>query len=131
MTAWWHLGITVALALLDLRNRRIPNGIVYLWGAVVSVETLIRYGTAAWVYLPMLLLFGALWHRRAWGGGDAKLWSVLWVATPPSRLYPQGLMVLGLCWVLAAPLLLVSTWRGRRWPAAWKAVPYALWLALG
>jgi len=116
--------LTVGLAVYDLRHRRIPNTVVVPWLLFVLAKALFK-GETAWAHWLMLLLFVLLWWAGVWGGGDAKLWSVLWLSTPPAVLLPTGIFVLGLCWLLPA---IFGKERRRRIPGGWTAIPYALWL---
>lgn len=70
------------------------------------------------------------------GAGDAKLWmALLWLT--PKQLSVQAIIVMGLSMILTALAQLV--WRklrhspsmtGKRAPAAWRTIPFAVWLLI-
>ena len=132
LKAWYGFQalLTAVLAVYDFRTRRVPNEIVLPWLFVALVWNMSLWPAER---LGLRLLFPlalfVLWHVGALGGGDAKVWLSLWLTTPPEALEP-GLLVAGLCLFLGGLVVFVRMGRGAGpFPAAWKAVPYGVWLA--
>lgn len=124
---------TGLVALYDLRTGRVPNmvtlpllalGLWQHWPGTVEV----------WV---LCLLLYAGWHAGGVGGGDVKLWWALFWLTPPAWIQVAPFVFGAIMVVTAGAQILVRRRRsdsaeghGRKAPAAWRAVPYAVWLGL-
>lgn len=131
--------VAVALAVLasavatrqDYRTRRIPNALTLpLWGLGLLLH---------WPGEPVVWLTSALlvigWKYGMMGGGDAKLWlALLWLT--PLHLMEIAVTVMWTAFIITGLGQLL--WRryhnkpvvGVATPAAWRTVPYAVWLAL-
>lgn len=133
------LALVLLVSALDFRTRRVPN--------VLTLPAMILGALAwppdPWTILPVALFAFALWRAGVMGGGDAKLWIALAFWTPPvglHALFAMGVsaVVAGLAFLLGHAvrgLLRGHPGRERPWgikrPAAWQAIPYALWLMAG
>lgn len=136
-------GIPFLLVLLatavDLRTRRVPNALT-IPAALLGLA--IRFPPDPWTFLPVWIFVLIAWKLRIMGGGDAKLWMALAMWTPPVGF--QALFAAGLSAALTGALFLglagirqalrrqpLRDLFGVLRPAAWQALPYALWLAAG
>lgn len=123
--------LTIALALYDLRTRRVPNSVTLL--LLLAGITLHAPGTfETWLATALLFVF---WHFGALGGGDAKLWmALLWLA-PPEVAHPAFFALFGVIFLTAIGQLLWRKGRGlpltgHKTPGAWRAIPFAIWLVI-
>ena len=121
--------LVLALALYDLRARRLPNAVTL---PLLITGLALGFPGSPALWLGTILLFAA-WHTGGLGGGDAKLWmALLWLA--PKEQAGAALAVMALAFTGTAALQLA--WRvfrkrrilGVRSPGAWRALPFALWL---
>jgi len=124
--------LALAAGVWDLRTGRVPN---LLTLPAMAAGLLLRFPPDLEAVLTTLAIALLFWQLGITGGGDAKLWLALAVWAPPGRGLWVPLALL-LSWILASlPLTAGRRWRGvplsRPAPAAWKALPAALWLALG
>lgn len=136
-------GIPFLLVLLatavDLRTRRVPNALII---PALALGLVARFPPDPWTFLPVWLFVLAAWRAGIVGGGDAKLWMALAMWTPPVGF--QALVAAGLSAALTGALFLglagirqilrrqpLRGLFGVLRPAAWQALPYALWLAAG
>ena len=135
MSHVWKVGylfqalLTTSLAVYDLRTRRVPNEIVLPWFFVALVVTMGMWpaeGLALRLVFPLMLFL--LWHLGVLGGADAKVWTALWLTTPPEHLL-IGLSIAGLCLFFGGLVGLLIWKPGSPAPGLWKAVPYGAWLA--
>lgn len=121
--------LVLLLALYDLRAQRIPNWVTL---PLLAAGILANFPGRIEVWLGCILLSSA-WRLRWLGGGDAKLWMALFWLTP-SELAAQLLPAFAVCFAATGVLQLL--WRKARSlpisinsPAAWRAVPFTVWVA--
>ena len=122
----------VGLALYDLHHKRLPNWVSL---PMLLAGQILNFPGSLETWLGCLLLFLG-WRARFIGAGDAKLWmALLWLA--PRSEGMTALLVMGT--LLYSTALAQLAWRklhggirlvGRRTPAAWRTIPFALWLAV-
>ena len=119
---------TLALSLYDLRTGRVPN-----WSTLplLTAGFLLHFPGTFPVWIASLFVFLA-WHSGQIGAGDAKLWMALFWAMPPEQRtsIPFVLFASLLGTALLQLLFRALTHRplrGQRSPAAWRAIPFALW----
>ncbi|NPV87865.1 MAG: hypothetical protein HPY45_17850 [Anaerolineae bacterium] len=121
--------LVVFLSLYDLRTRRVPNWITL---PLLAAAVLANFPSQIEVWLVSILLSFA-WRLRWIGGGDAKLWMALVWMTPPEL---SDRLPLAFSFSLLATGALQILWRkarrlpaaGTTSPAAWRALPFTLWL---
>ena len=132
------------LAISDLRRRRLPNAVVAAYAALyflhawhtgasrIALEAHVASGAGA-------LVFAALLFRLGWlGGGDAKLFAVVFLWTGPSQASAVFFVVSLGGLVLALAQLAYGRLGGgasasdeRAWLAPARGVPYGVALAAG
>ncbi len=136
---WWFAGSTVALALIDLDTRRLPNAIVYPGYAVgIALLTLACLLGADWWALGragigMAALFGVyalLWLVRpgAMGAGDVKLAGLVglhlgWLGWGPLAVGSLAAFILGGIFGIG---LLATRRAGRK-----TAIAFGPWMIVG
>jgi Flp pilus assembly protein protease CpaA len=105
--------LALAAGVWDLRTGRVPN---LLTLPAMAAGLLLRFPPDPEAVLTTLAIALLFWGLGVTGGGDAKLWLLSWI-------------------LASLPLTAARRRRGvplsRPAPAAWKALPAALWLALG
>jgi prepilin peptidase CpaA len=138
--------ILVWLAIVDVRNRRLPNLAVAVVGTLFFVDAVsIRMPFAAlWMHLVVavvVLCAGVmLFFTRMLGGGDAKLAAVIFLWTGTALLMP-ALTIISVVGTLVS-LLSLATYRldpaSHRGPlgvlalfSGVRGVPYGVALAVG
>jgi Flp pilus assembly protein protease CpaA len=122
--------LCLGLAWFDHKSARIPNSVTF---PLLAAGLWLHFPGSPEIWLAAaLLLYG--WKHRWLGGGDAKLWlALLWLA-PGEVVHPGA--ILGGVWMVTGLLQLVyraSTGirlLGIKRPGAWRALPFAAWLAL-
>ena len=122
----------VGLALYDIHYKRVPNRLTF---PLLLAGLLLHFPGQLETWFGCLLLFLS-WRTRLMGAGDAKLWmALLWLT--PHLLALTALLVIGASLCLTA--LVQLAWRrihgdsrivGKPTPAAWRTIPYALWLVV-
>jgi len=125
------LGLVMGLSWYDYQYQRIPNAVTL---PLLAVFILLNWPGTPETWLGCLLLFLG-WRGGAMGGGDAKLWmALLWAVSP--ELGKDAF------WVMAGSFVITSAaqivWRrfrqqdltGKRAPAAWRTLPYVVWMIL-
>lgn len=123
--------LTFALALYDLRTRRVPNRVTLL---LLCAGMILHAPGKLEIWLGTALLF-AFWRIGALGGGDAKLWmALLWLA-PPEVAHQAFFVLFGAFFLTALGQLLWRKGRnlpltGLKTPGAWRALPFAIWLVI-
>jgi Flp pilus assembly protein protease CpaA len=122
--------LTIGLALYDWKTCRVPNRVTLL---LLSGGLILHFPGALETWLGCLLLYSA-WRLCALGGGDAKLWMALLWLTPPglagkSLLLMAGMLALSALLQLAYRALRRCRLTGVQSPGAWRAIPFAFWLA--
>lgn len=121
--------VCAALAWFDFRTRRIPNGLSL---PLLAVGLWLHFPGTPATWLACAFLFSG-WRLGMLGGGDAKLWmALLWLASPAlgsaPALWMAGTLLLSAAGQLGMRLIAGIPLTGRREPAAWRTVPYAIWL---
>jgi Flp pilus assembly protein protease CpaA len=123
--------LVVAVSLYDWKTQLIPAWITLpILGAGLIAH--LPGALETWLTCSVLLIS---WRFGWIGGGDAKLWMALLWAVSPS-LAPQAVLAAFAAKVITS--LLQMAWRkwkkqpvfGVRSPAAWRALPFAVWLLL-
>jgi prepilin peptidase CpaA len=82
------------LAVVDVRNRRLPTRVVLAIGALFFINTLVVHMSIRDVLAHLFLAFGvliicaALFAAKMLGGGDAKLASIIFLWTGPALWLP-------------------------------------------
>lgn len=122
--------LVIAVAWFDFRRSRIPNRVTHL--LLLAGLFLHLPGTPALWFLSVLFLLS--WYSGWMGGGDVKLWLALFWMTPASA---SGIMTLTAGAVFLITGALQLSWRlinrseltGVSSPAAWRAIPFAVWMA--
>lgn len=125
------LALVMGLSWYDCRCQRIPNAVTM---PLLAAFILLNWPGAPETWLGGLLLFLG-WRGGALGGGDAKLWMVLLWAVPP-ELGKTAFGVMASSFVITSAAQLI--WRrilkqpltGKRSPAAWRTLPYVVWMIL-
>jgi len=128
---------TAYATVVDFRTYRIPAGFprraVFAATALCAVPTIVLRGhIGAWfLYLILFIVIIAEWRLGGIGGGDVKLWTVWWLWTPPTWIR-WGLVATAVIWVVGglARLLILRHEPGQKYPAAWQALIYGVWLSL-
>ena len=123
--------LVAGLVWFDQQERRIPNWVTL---PLLAVFILLNWPGAPETWLGCILLFLG-WKSNWLGGGDAKLWMALLWAVPPDQ-GDTALLVIALSFLGTG--LAQLAWRrfrkqhltGRKAPAAWRAVPYVVWLLM-
>jgi Flp pilus assembly protein protease CpaA len=123
--------LVLAISIYDWRTQLIPAWVTL---PLLAVGMMVNFPGAmeTWLACGILLIS---WRFGWIGGGDAKLWMALLWAVPIS-LAPQAVLAAFASKVITS--LLQIAWRkwkkqpvfGVRSPAAWRAIPFALWLVL-
>jgi Flp pilus assembly protein protease CpaA len=140
----------ILAAYFDLRSRRIPNALNYLFLAIPLLAAIAEgYNPYYYAFVLTAFIFALIIYAlRAWAAGDAKYFTALaaWLALfkPPSR--PDDFITIAFLFLLAAlffaPVALASRWRrlARERSAIAEiilktafgsAVAIAVWLAAG
>ena len=123
------IAVLVAIAVIDVRRRVVPNRIVLPAAAIVLAARTAVHPSPAWIVAGLgaaaLLLLGAVVRPGGMGMGDVKLALLLGVAVG------RGVTVALFVALAAAalPSLVISTRRG--WRGRTTAIPLAPFLALG
>jgi Flp pilus assembly protein protease CpaA len=121
------MGVVMGAVIIDQRNRRIPN---WLTMSTFALGVILHFPANIETWVGCFLVISA-WRARMTGGGDAKLWiALLWLT--PTVMVPWSLVVFGgsmLLTGLGQKLLLhLRHIEAKPGPAAWRALPYALWV---
>lgn len=131
MISFFLLLLVIALSIYDYRTRRVPNGVT-LPLLVIGMGLHFPGAPETWTGTALLFTF---WHVGVLGGGDAKLWmAFLWLA-PPNLAHPAFVVLFGSICITALAQMLWRKLRGQpvigvKTPGAWRAIPFALWLAM-
>ena len=123
----WLLIYVLAISLIDLRTRCIPN-----WCSLpmLTAGVLAHFPGSLELWLACSLLL-SVWARGWMGAGDVKLWmTVLWIL--PFEHSSQALLMMFISFFLSG--LMQVLWRviqsrsitNSMTPAAWRAIPFVL-----
>ena len=124
--------LVAGLVWFDQREQRIPNRVTL---PLLVIFILLNWPGVPETWLGCTLLFLG-WKGNWLGGGDAKLWmALLWAV--PAKQGDTALLVMAFSFLLTG--LVQLAWRqfraqpltGKRAPAAWRAIPYVVWLLVG
>ena len=123
----WLLLYVVAVSLIDLRTRYVPN-----WATlpIFLAGLLARFPGNPELWLASSLLVLA-WAKHWMGGGDVKLWlAVLWALPTPYSAFSLPLMfaaffLTGLL-QMGGRIIMGRPPTGSPTPAAWRTVPFVL-----
>lgn len=128
----------MGLSWYDYQYQRIPNVVTL---PLLAAFILLNWPGAPETWLGCLLLFLG-WRGGAMGGGDAKLWMVLLWAVSPELGKTAFLVIESPLVGMAGSFVITSAaqivWRrfrqqdltGKRAPAAWRTLPYVVWMIL-
>jgi Flp pilus assembly protein protease CpaA len=123
------LAVIVLVALYDQRTKRIPNWVSL---PLLAAGMLAHFPGRIETWLSCVLLFLG-WRFGGIGAGDAKLlMALLWVV--PGKQADAAAYVMWISYFITS--LAEIFWRkvtgkkvfGVRSPAAWRAIPFGLWL---
>jgi len=120
---------SIAVSWYDSRSRRVPNAVTL---PLLTLGGILHMPGHPLLWLTCALLFMG-WQRQWIGGGDAKLWMALAWLTPP-RQEQTAIVVLWSVFLLTGTFQLFWRWGRHRptfgvsEPAAWRTIPFALWL---
>jgi leader peptidase (prepilin peptidase)/N-methyltransferase len=133
MSVWWGLIVLLLIALIDYRQRRVPNVIVLpamglaLVQAAAAGQLLSAVAGAAAAFLAFLALYGLghwLFGAGALGMGDVKLAALIGALVGLERA--PAVLLLGVVLAGAAAAALLLSGRARRG----DTLPYGSFLAL-
>jgi prepilin peptidase CpaA len=139
--------VLAALALSDLRSRRLPNvwvsafAALYLLQAALNGTTLNEFAAHAALGALSLALAAALFQLRWLGGGDVKFGAAVFFWCGPTYAVALliivsalgallGVSMLALAWACRHPAL-SGLARRMTWISTARGVPYGVALALG
>jgi prepilin peptidase CpaA len=123
----WLFIYVLAISLIDLRTRRIPNWCIV---PILATGIIAHFPGSLELWLACSLLL-SVWARGWMGAGDVKLWmAVLWAL--PDEHSSQALLMLFISFLLSG--LMQILWRviqsrsiaNSITPAAWRAIPFVL-----
>jgi Flp pilus assembly protein protease CpaA len=121
--------LVLAVSVYDWRTQQIPAWVTL---PLLGVGILAHFPGVVEVWLACGILL--ISWRFGWiGGGDVKLWMALLWIVPASLSIPAILVAFASKVATALVQIAWRKWRrktvfGIRSPAAWRAIPFALWL---